>query len=216
VPERVATADSDFDNEGGLRSLLSRALGRYPRDMIAIFVAVVAAGTIFVNALYRQPGPHPAPIFAIKPRPVAIETTAAVKIAPRLRVEATTAGQKTEAPAPQKLDAMPRPRVEAVKIETMPIPKPKPDAIAALIGGQPAFTSAATPTPTPTPPSKVVLVQRALNDFGYGPVRSSGNVGPDTTAAIQKFERERKLPVTGQISPRFLRELATVTGRTLD
>jgi hypothetical protein len=212
VPERVATADSDFDNEGGLRSLLSRALGRYPRDMIAIFVAVVAAGTIFVNALYRQPGPHPAPIFAIKPRPVAIETTAAVKIAPRPRVEATTAGQKTEAPAPQKLDAMPRARVEAVKVETPPIPKPKPDAIAALIVGQPASTAAAKPTP----PSKVVLVQRALNDFGYGPVKSSGNVGPDTTAAIQKFERERKLPATGQISPRFLRELATVTGRTLD
>ena len=195
MPERVATADSDFDNEGGLRSLLSRALGGYPRDMIAIFVAVVAAGTIFVNALYHQPGPHPAPIFAIKPRPVAVETTATVKIAP----------------APQKLDAMPRPRVEPVKVETTPIPKPKPDAIAALIGGQPASTSAA-----PTPPSKVVLVQRALNDFGYGPVKSSGNVGSDTTAAIQKFERERKLPVTGQISPRFLRELATVTGRTLD
>jgi hypothetical protein len=180
--------------------------------MIAIFVAIVAAGTIFVNALYRQPGPHPAPIFAIKPRPVAVETTAAVKIVPRPRVEATTAGQKTEAPAPQKLDAMPRPRVEPVKVETPPIPKPKPDAIAALIGAQPASTPAAIPTP----PSKVVLVQRALNDFGYGPVKSSGTVGPDTTAAIQKFERERKLPATGQISPRFLRELATVTGRTLD
>jgi hypothetical protein len=210
VPERVATADSDYDNEGGLRSLLSRALGRYPRDMIAIFVAIAAAGTIFVNALYRQPGPHPAPIFAIKPRPVAVETTAAVKIAPHPRVEATAAGQKTEAPVAQKLDAMPRPRVESVRIETPPIPKPKPDAIAALIGGQPA------PAATSTPPSKVILVQRALNDFGYGPVKSSGNVGPDTTAAIQKFERERKLPVTGQISPRLLRELATLTGRVLD
>ncbi|MEN3382491.1 MAG: hypothetical protein V7608_2535 [Hyphomicrobiales bacterium] len=210
MPERVATADSDYDNEGGLRSLLSRALGRYPRDMIAIFVAIVAAGMIFVNALYRQPGPHPAPIFAIKPRPVAVETTAAVKIAPHPRVEATATGQKTEAPVLQKLDAMPRPRVEPVRIETTPIPKPKPDAIAALIGGAPA------PAATPTPSSKVVLVQRALNDFGYGPVKSSGNVGPDTTAAIQKFERERKLPVTGQISPRLLRELAAVTGRVLD
>ena len=203
------TADSDFDNEGGLRSLLSRALGRYPRDMIAIFVATVAAGSIFVNALYRQPGPHPAPIFAIKSRPVASETTATVQVAPRPRPEATTS-QKIEAPAPQKLDALPRQRLEPVKVETMPVPKPKPDAIAALIGGQPA------PAATPTPAAKVVLVQRALNDFGYGPVKSSGNVGPDTTAAIQKFERERKLPATGQISPRFLRELATVTGRTLD
>lgn len=209
MPERVATADSDFDNEGGLRSLLSRALGRYPRDMIAIFVAVIAAGSIFINALYRQPGPHPAPIFAIKPRPVASETTAAVQVAPRPRPEATIS-QKIEAPASQKLDALPRARLEPVKVETAPMPKPKPDAIAALISGQPV------PAATPTPASKVILVQRALNDFGYGPVKSSGNVGPDTTAAIQKFERERKLPVTGQISPRFLRELAAVTGRTLD
>jgi hypothetical protein len=212
VPERVATADSsDFDNEGGLRSLLRRALGRYPRDMIAIFVAVLAAGSIFINALYRQPGPHPAPIFAIKSRPVAAETTATVQVAPRSRPE-TTAGQKIESPAPQKLDTLPRARLEPVKVETAPMPKPKPDAIAALISGQAAPAAA----PTPTPAAKVVLVQRALNDFGYGPVKSSGNVGPDTTAAIQKFERERKLPVTGQISPRFLRELATLTGRTLD
>lgn len=210
MPERVAAANSsDFDNEGGLRSLLSRALGRYPRDMIAIFVAVVAAGSIFVNALYRQPGPHPAPIFAIKSRPVAAETTATVQVAPRSRPE-TNASQKIESPAAQKLDALPRARLEPAKVETAPLPKPKPDAIAALISGQPA------PATTPTPAAKVVLVQRALNDFGYGPVKSSGNVGPDTTAAIQKFERERKLPVTGQISPRFLRELAALTGRTLD
>jgi len=202
VPERAATADSgDFDNEGGLRSLLSRALGRYPRDMIAIFLAVIAAGSIFVNALYRQPGPHPAPIFAIKPRPVASEPAV-----PRARPELIS--QKADAPPAQKMEVAARPRIEPVKVETTPIPKPKPDAIASLIGGQPAAAA--------MPASKVVLVQRALNDFGYGPVKSSGNVGPDTNAAIQKFERERKLPVTGQISPRFLRELATVTGRTLD
>jgi hypothetical protein len=208
VPERVATADSDFDSEGGLRSLLSRAFGRYPRDMIAIFVAVVAAGSIFVNALYRQPGPHPAPIFAIKPRPVAIEAVDVVPAMPRARPE-IMAYQKAEAPAPQKMEAPARPRIEPVKVEAAP-KAPKLDPIAALIGGQ------AAPAATPTPAAKVILVQRALNDFGYGPVKSSGNVGPDTTAAIQKFERERKLPATGQISPRFLRELATVTGRTLD
>jgi hypothetical protein len=209
VPERVATADSgDFDNEGGLRSLLSRALGRYPRDMIAIFVAVVAAGSIFVNALYRQPGPHPAPIFAVKPRPVAIEAAEAAPSTPRARPELIA--NRAEAPAPQKMEAPARARVEPAKVEAAPKAPARVDPIAALIGGQPA------PAATQTPAAKVVLVQRALNDFGYGPVKSSGNVGPDTTAAIQKFERERKLPVTGQISPRFLRELAAVTGRTLD
>jgi putative peptidoglycan binding protein len=208
VPERVATADSsDFDNEGGLRSLLSRAFGRYPRDMIAIFVAVVAAGSIFVNALYRQPGPHPAPIFAIKSRPVASE---AAETAPTPRARPEFIANKADAPAPQKMEAPARSRIEPARVEAAPKAPAKVDPIAALIGGHPA------PAATSTPPAKVVLVQRALNDFGYGPVKSSGNVGPDTTAAIQKFERERKLPVIGQISPRFLRELATVTGRTLD
>ncbi len=59
-------------------------------------------------------------------------------------------------------------------------------------------------------------MQRALNDFGYGPVKATGNYGAETIAAIQKFERDRKLPVTGQISPRLLRELAALTGRPLE
>lgn len=63
---------------------------------------------------------------------------------------------------------------------------------------------------------RVLAVQRALSDFGYGPVKATGLFGPDTKAAIEKFERDRKLPVTGQISDRLLRELAAVTGRPLE
>jgi hypothetical protein len=63
---------------------------------------------------------------------------------------------------------------------------------------------------------RVLAVQRALSDFGYGPVKPTGLFGPDTKAAIEKFERDRRLPVTGQISDRLLRELAAVTGRPLE
>ena len=63
---------------------------------------------------------------------------------------------------------------------------------------------------------RVLAVQRALSDFGYGPVKATGLFGPDTKAAIEKFERDRKLPVTGQISDRLLHELAAVTGRPLE
>jgi len=34
--------------------------------------------------------------------------------------------------------------------------------------------------------------------------------------AVEKFERERRLPVDGQISDRLVRELAGMTGRPLD
>ena len=66
------------------------------------------------------------------------------------------------------------------------------------------------------PPKKVVAVQRALSDYGYGQIKPNGVFGPETQAAIEKFERDRKLPVTGQISENVTRELAAMTGRPLE
>lgn len=63
---------------------------------------------------------------------------------------------------------------------------------------------------------RIVALQRALADFGYGPVAPTGVVDAQTRAAIERFERERRLPVTGQFSERIARELAAVTGRPLD
>jgi len=62
----------------------------------------------------------------------------------------------------------------------------------------------------------VAAVQRALTQYGYGQLKPTGTVGPDTQMAIQKFERERKLPVTGQVSDRVVRELAAVIGHPIE
>jgi peptidoglycan hydrolase-like protein with peptidoglycan-binding domain len=67
-----------------------------------------------------------------------------------------------------------------------------------------------------SPTKRVLAVQRALADFGYGQIKPSGNFDADTRAAIEKFERDRRLPVTGEISDRFVRELAAMTGRPLE
>jgi len=66
------------------------------------------------------------------------------------------------------------------------------------------------------PSRQVIAVQRALSEFGYGQIKPTGIVDPETQSAIQKFERERKLPVTGQLSHRVVRELAAITGRPLE
>jgi peptidoglycan hydrolase-like protein with peptidoglycan-binding domain len=68
----------------------------------------------------------------------------------------------------------------------------------------------------PAPSKRVVALQRALADYGYGQLKPSGIVDAETQAAIEKFERERKLPVTGQPSDRVARELSSMTGRPLD
>lgn len=50
-------------------------------------------------------------------------------------------------------------------------------------------------------------VQRALTKLGYGPLKDDGLMGPGTKAAIEKFERDRKLPVKGEAAGPTLRAL---------
>jgi peptidoglycan hydrolase-like protein with peptidoglycan-binding domain len=66
------------------------------------------------------------------------------------------------------------------------------------------------------PSTRVVAVQRALSEYGYGQIRPTGVIDADTQRAIEKFERDRNLPVTRQYSERLARELAALTGRVLD
>jgi peptidoglycan hydrolase-like protein with peptidoglycan-binding domain len=68
----------------------------------------------------------------------------------------------------------------------------------------------------PTPARQIVAIQRALSDYGYGPLKATGIYDADTRATIERFERDRKLPITGQISERVTRELVALTGRPLE
>ncbi len=72
-------------------------------------------------------------------------------------------------------------------------------------------------TGNPTEPSqRVVMLQRTLAEFGYGQIKPSGVLDTDTQRAIERFEREHKLPVTGQPSDQFVRELAAATGQSFE
>jgi peptidoglycan hydrolase-like protein with peptidoglycan-binding domain len=63
---------------------------------------------------------------------------------------------------------------------------------------------------------RVAAVQRALTEYGYGQLKATGIIGSDTQAAIEKFERDRKLPATGQVSDRLVRELTVMIGHPVD
>ncbi|MEA2952659.1 MAG: hypothetical protein QOJ96_2179 [Alphaproteobacteria bacterium] len=65
------------------------------------------------------------------------------------------------------------------------------------------------------PSIRVRAVQRVLAEFGYGQITPTGTSDPETKAAIEKFERERKLPVTGLVSERLVRQLALMKGEPL-
>jgi hypothetical protein len=161
-----------------------------PIDSLAVLGAGAACLMIVVNAVFLQSGSRPAPFFANPARPQVADigptaATTAPAPAPPRPVEATAAAHPPAAP---------RPQASALR---------RNDPIAELIGASIGS------------PSRVLAVQRALSEFGYGQIKVSGSLDQATTAAIEKFEGEHKLPVTGRISDRLLSELASMTGHPL-
>src|SRR5262249_35779305 len=101
------------------------------------------------------------------------------------------------------------------------------DPIAELLAENPAPSSHAPATHAPAPqqapsrslaqPSRQVLAaQRALSEYGYGQLKPTGIYDAETRAAVLRFERDRKLPATGELSEAVKRELAALTGHNLD
>jgi hypothetical protein len=91
---------------------------------------------------------------------------------------------------------------------------------------RPAATAIAAPQPAAVrrddpiadmigPSPRIAAVQRALSDYGYGQIRPNGVLDDGTSTAIEKFERERKMPVTGEISDRLVGELSAMVGHPL-
>ncbi|MGH6770505.1 MAG: peptidoglycan-binding domain-containing protein [Xanthobacteraceae bacterium] len=109
-----------------------------------------------------------------------------------------------------------------------PTAEPGEALLRSVLRAPPKTRQAAVHTPTPpvrpadpiaemlAPSRRVMAVQRALTEFGYGQIDPTGIVDADTQTAIEKFERQRKLPITGQMSDRVARELTAVTGRPLE
>ena len=212
------------------RGLAMRIFLHSPKDTIAGVLAFAAVSAIIANALFLQAGRHPSPMFG------SVVTMPAASPLPRPRpVEADTSLTEPKLAEPKPVEprlAEPRlaePRLAEPKpVERAAEPKPV-DPMAYLVkatGAPPAAPANALRPPAPIPilshtdaaagTRRVAAVQRALTEYGYGQLKPTGTVGSDTQAAIQKFEREHKLPVTGQVSDRLVRELTAVIGHPID
>ena len=237
------------------RSFLSRTFAGRPRDAIGMCLAVGGVAGVLINALYLQPGPHPAPIFTIKPRPVSAPNATGAVRSPRPRpgdLAKTESGGRSQADIVADIqrelerrgfydgpiDGFHGPRTDAAIRDFEQAAGLKPAAQPSEELLQIMLRSSVKPAPASQQRAvqnsgasargdaigdliagsarRVLAVQRVLGDFGYGPVKPTGVLGPDTRAAIEKFERDRKLPVTGQLSDRLVRELAATTGRPLE
>jgi hypothetical protein len=203
------------------RGLVMRILLHSPKDMLAGLLAAAAVCAILANALFLQAGRHPSPMFSSvvtlpapqaavvsplpRPRPVELSLEP-----PEIRpVEARGA-----APEIKSAD----PRGDSKKTDSK-----NPDLVVKSTGAPTAALANAARPPAPIPDTaqsagarRVAAVQRALTQYGYGQLKATGAVGSDTQAAITKFERDRKLPVTGQMSDRLVKELTAMIGHPID
>jgi len=80
----------------------------------------------------------------------------------------------------------------------------------------PSSRDTLSPADTALPSSRLMAVQRALADYGYGQIEPTGFEDAQTRAAITAFERVRNLPPTGRMSDQLVRELSAMTGRPLE
>lgn len=203
-----------------------------PLKIGAFLVAALAVGFIVANAAFLQPSKHPAPIFATRagtgpfaagaaapPRPGAAPARAQPQVAlvRRIQIMLTrqgydageadgVVGSRTE----QAIRAFERDNglVETGRVSTslarrLATPAPAPRS-APMSGDRTA--------PGETGREDILLVQRALSDLGYGPLEIDGVHGTRTAQAIQRFELDRGMPITGRIDDRTIAELVLIGG----
>ncbi len=229
---RRADDEDEFDRPASSRPWWWRVLLRRPRDSIAVIVAVASVTAIVVNAAYLQHGRHPAPIFALRPLPVASAAPDVVGIVSRPHAASPEAArhdtsaahaqgaENAKAASPPQAAAAARkdPIAELLTAHPAPAqspPQQQPPVHQATLA--PPRTSAEPPPRSLAQPSRQVLaVQRALSEFGYGQLKPTGIYDADTRVAVQRFEREHNLPVTDGITEPMKRALANLTGRSLD
>jgi hypothetical protein len=220
------------------RGLLMRVLLHSPKDLFAGALAVAAIGAIVANALFLQSGPHPSPMFgsvvtlpAPAPAPSSVSPLPRPRPAEATKAEAAPAEPRAVESRTADIKAADTKAADSKAVESKASDTKAADPLTNLLkttSAAPAATSSIPRPPAPIPfPShndnlapggsrRVAAVQRALTEYGYGQLKPTGTIGSDTQAAIARFERERKIPATGQMSDRMVHELSAMIGHSID
>lgn len=192
--------------------------GRHPSPMFGGSVVTLPPPPAPVAAVTSpMPRPRPAEAAARSVEPAAVEPSRPVDVKP----------VETKPAETRSVEAKPEPK-------PVPVEAKQADPMANLVLKSTAAPPAAAPAPAAAPSSvmrppapiptqhlspagkRIASVQRTLTEYGYGQLKPTGTIGADTQHAIAKFERARKLPVTGQMSDRLVRELGAMIGHSID
>jgi hypothetical protein len=164
-------------------------------DSVAVLCATAATLVIVVNAVFLQSGAKPAPFLAT---PVLASASTVAEVEPKPVPQGTL---KPADLAPAHTAAIPlHSQPAAAMPATVPLPPRRNDPIADLIG----------------PSQRIQAVQRVLSEYGYGQLKPSGAIDGPTAQAIERFEREHKLPVTGRVSDKLVSALGVMAGHRIE
>ncbi|MGC2779257.1 MAG: peptidoglycan-binding domain-containing protein [Bradyrhizobium sp.] len=217
-PRRRRRASAAVVEAADERGWLMRAMLYSPKDLFAGMLACAAGSAIIVNAVFLQSGPHPAPMFgSIVTIPPALASSNPLPRARPMEADISPFDPKVIETRSAEARASESRAAESRSADARTDQKyadPLADLVRSVSGGQGASRTPSTQQGGNA--RRVAAVQRALTEYGYGQLKPTGMIGSDTQVAIQKFERERKLPVTGQLSDRLVRELAIVIGRPIE
>lgn len=201
-------------DRGFYRGAVDGVMGPVTADAIRAFEAAtnlpqtgLPSEALLQAAYSRRIGAPPPPVAAAPapaPAPAAVEPPAPITAA------------EPEPPARQTVAiAMPKPRPAATPATTPAAPSTTATTRPVVVKPVDVRPPAPAATPAATKPSapvaldqmRVQRVQRALDKLGYGPVKASGKVGPETASAVKRFQLDRGLTPTGEITDRLMFEL---------
>lgn len=244
MPKRITNArrarddyEDDFEPAPKRRSLLRRALGvllpRRVSDTVALAVATAATLAVVVNAVAFQEIPRSTTLDGLlsrdadtqaapnpQPRPADAPARNMNDLIQNIQRELSVRGFYNGA-----VDGVQGPRTEQAirdfqKGKGGQNTLEPSDALLNTIRKTPVKSditgSINAPLEGERKSLRILSLQRALARLGYGPVRMSGTFGPDTKEAIERFERDWMMPVTGLMSENLFTKLAAVNGAPID
>jgi hypothetical protein len=209
APRRRASARTAAQAQPAGRAEALRGLLRMNWRKFLIITSAALLIAIAANALFFQTARHPAPLFASAGSPTPQQAGQ----------QAGLSQPAIPVPSPRPAELIPASTGPAAIRATAPArdiadllePKSK-DPIAALLKS--AVSPGQIPVGSTTVPEaskRVAAAQKALAKLGYG-VTPDGVFGASTRQAIQRFERDRNLPQTGEVAGRTMRELTAQSG----
>ena len=236
---REIAAASDFDfvaSEPAPKGKKSRARAAKPRAASAprgpnwlrrlwVWRTPMFGGTAFllllsaiaVNAMFLQRGRHPAPLMGatlrLETQKPVIADVAPEALAPTpMSVAPVKPASAALEPAPQAAPPVVAPVVAPKPVVAAKLAAPaKPAAASAKKTGDAIGALLASEQPTAPARSKVAAAQKALQKLGAH-LDANGQFNGATKKAVEKFQRDNGLPVTGALTPKLEHFMALQAG----